>query len=433
MNCTLISVGTELLLGDIVNTNAKYLSQRLASLGVGVMFQYTVGDNEQRLKTVLSEALSKSDIVIATGGLGPTPDDITKEVCADFFGMPLETDEKSLENIKSYFINKKNTAMPVSNEKQALLPKGSTILENKNGTAPGCIMEKNGKFIVVLPGPPDEMKAMFEDSVVPFIRRFTTGVIKSCSVRTFGIGESAMANLVDDLLSLQNPTVAPYAKTGESLLRVTAKAESEEEAQKMITPLVDEIKSRLGELVYGVDVGSIEEATVSLLKAKGLTVATAESCTAGLISKRITDISGASQVFGCTVVSYSNEIKQKLLGVDEEKLKKYGAVSPIVAAQMALGVKKISGADLAVAVTGIAGPESDKTDKPVGLIYIAVTDGKFIKIKQLLTGHTKGENCREYNRTVSASNAINELRLFALEFPDAPQGSKRINEYLNSF
>lgn len=432
MTCTLISVGTELLLGDIVNTNARYLSQRLAELGIDVMFQYTVGDNAERLKTALEEALKKSEMVILTGGLGPTPDDITKEVCADFFGIPLRSDEKSLENIRSYFKNK-SAVMPESNLKQAMLPKGSIILENRNGTAPGCIMGKDGKFIAVLPGPPREMEPMFESGVVPFLKRFSSGVIKSHTVRTFGIGESAMAERVSDLINLKNPTVAPYAKTGEALLRITAKAESEEEAEELISPVIEKIKNRFGELVYAVDSESIEQATVALLKEKGLTVATAESCTAGLISKRLTDISGASQVFDCTIVSYSNEIKQKLLGVEENKLKKYGAVSPIVAAQMALGAKKISGADLAVGVTGIAGPESDGTDKPVGLVYIAVTDGENVKVKELLTGHSKGADCRDYNRTVSASNAINELRLFALKFPDAPEGSMNIKEYIKSF
>ncbi|MCM1544042.1 MAG: competence/damage-inducible protein A [Ruminococcus sp.] len=432
MNCELISVGTELLLGDIVNTNAQYLSKRLADLGINVMFQHTVGDNEERLKAALESALLKSDAVITTGGLGPTPDDLTKEVCADFFSIPLEQDEKSLEAIKSYFKNK-NTPMAKSNEKQAMMPVGSIIMENKNGTAPGCIMEKDGKIIIVLPGPPREMKPMFEESVIPYLQKFTSGVIKSHSVRTFGIGESSMAERVCDLFDSENPTVAPYAKSGEALLRVTAKAETEQEAEKLLEPVVEEIKSRFGDLVYGVDAESIEQATVRLLKEKSLTVATAESCTAGLISKRLTDISGASEVFGCTIVSYSNEIKQKLLSVEADKLEKYGAVSPIVAAQMALGAKNVSGADLAVSVTGIAGPESDETGKEVGLIYIAVTNGNFVKVKELKTGHSHGSDCRDYNRTIAASNAINEVRLFAKAYPDVPKDSVEVNQYINSF
>ncbi|MGN1418123.1 MAG: competence/damage-inducible protein A [Acutalibacteraceae bacterium] len=427
MTCELISVGTELLLGDIVNTNARYLSQKLASLGIDVMFQHTVGDNEERLENALCDALSKSDMVITTGGLGPTADDLTKEVCAKFFSLPLEFDEESFEHIKTYFKNK-NLPMVKSNEKQAMLPKGSIILKNNNGTAPGCIMEKNGKMIVVLPGPPREMQPMFENEVVPYLSRFTQGVIKSHSVRTFSIGESAMAEKVKDLLEMKNPTVAPYAKSGEALLRVTAKAKTQEEAEQLLSPVVEEIKNRLGDLVYAVDASSIEEATVSLLKEKNLKVACAESCTAGLVAKRITDIPGASQVFECGTVSYSNEIKHKVLGVDEKALEKYGAVSEIVAAQMAYGAIQVSGADIAVSVTGIAGPESDETGKEVGLIYIGVTDGKLVCVKKLLTGHQSGGDCRDYNRFVAASNAINALRLFAL---GKKEGAKELKEYIS--
>lgn len=432
MTIELISVGTEILLGDIVNTNAQYLSKRIADLGINVMFQHTVGDNAERLKAALDEAFSKSDAVITTGGLGPTPDDLTKEVCAEYLSIPLEKDEKSLESMKAYF-QSKNTPMAKSNEKQAMMPAGSIILENKNGTAPGCIMEKDGKIIIVLPGPPREMMPMFEDGVVPYLKKFTSGVIKSHSIRTFGIGESSMAEKVEDLFEMKNPTVAPYAKSGEALLRVTAKAETESKAESLLEPALKEINARLGELVYGIDVQSIEEATVVLLKEKSLTVATAESCTAGLVAKRITDISGASQIFECGIVSYSNEIKRKVLGVEEAALNKYGAVSPIVAAQMAVGAKKVSGADIAVSVTGIAGPESDETDKPVGLIYIAVTDGKSVHVKELKTGHTHGSDCRDYNRTIAASNAINEVRLFAKAYPNTPADSVDVNEYMNSF
>ncbi len=428
MKCELISVGTEILLGDIVNTNAQYLSLKLAELGIDVMFQHTVGDNEERLKNTLSEAFSKSDMVITTGGLGPTPDDLTKEVCAEYFSLPLELDEESLDLIKSYFKNK-NIQMAKSNEKQALMPKGSIILKNNNGTAPGCIMEKDGKIIVVLPGPPREMKPMFEESAVPYLQKFTNGIIKSHSIRTFGIGESSMAEKVNDLFDLKNPTVAPYAKSGEALLRVTAKAETEEEAEKLLAPVTEEIQKRLGDLVYAVDKNSIEEATVSLLKEKKLKVSCAESCTAGLVSKRLTDISGSSEVFECSVVSYSNKIKNKILGVKKEHLEKYGAVSEVVAAEMALGVLKASGTDIAVSVTGIAGPNSDETGKEAGLIFIGVTDGKVVRVKKLQTGHTTGD-CRDYNRIVSASNAINELRLFALGKKD---GAVPINQYLSSF
>lgn len=429
MTCELISVGTEILLGDIVNTNAQYLSLRLAALGIDVMFQHTVGDNAERLKSTLSDALSKSDMVIATGGLGPTPDDLTKEICAEFFDLPLELHKESLDIMKSYFKNK-DIQMVKSNEKQALMPKGSQVLKNSNGTAPGCIMEKEGKVIIVLPGPPREMKPMFEESVVPYLSKFTHSIIKSHSIRTFGIGESSMAEKVNDLFEMSNPTVAPYAKSGEALLRVTAKAENEEKAEELLKPVVEEIKSRLGEFIYAVDASSLEEATVAVLKEKKLKVTCAESCTAGLVAKRITDISGSSQIFECGFVSYSNEIKNKILGVKKEHLEKYGAVSEVVAAEMALGAFKASGADLAVSVTGIAGPESDESGKEVGLIFIAVTDGKLVKVKKLQTAHSKGSDCRDYNRYVSASYAINALRLFAL---GKKEDAEDIEDYINSF
>ena len=428
MKCELVFVGTELLLGDILNTNAQYLSKKLAGLGFDVLFQTVVGDNPQRLRSVLETALSRSDIVITTGGLGPTKDDLTKELCASFFGLPLEMHEESLENIHKYF-KAKNISMPGSNEKQALMPRGSVVFKNTNGTAPGCAMEKDGKHILVLPGPPREMQAMFEQGALPYLRRFSEHVIVSHSVRTFGIGESLMAEKAGDLLDMQNPTVAPYAKSGEALLRVTAKGRNEEQAQELIAPVVDEIKKRFGNLVYGIDSANPEEALVALLKEKGLTLATAESCTGGLIAKRITDIPGASDVFGCGIVSYSNEIKKSLLGVREDLLEKYGAVSEAVAASMALGAVKAGKSDLAVSVTGIAGPDSDGTSKPVGLVYIAVTDGSNYRIKKLLTGHAE-KSCRDYNRNVSASAALNEVRLFILESED---NQKDISAFISSF
>lgn len=427
MTCELISVGTEILLGDILNTNARYLSLALAQCGIDVLYQHTVGDNAERLKGALEQALKRSDIVITTGGLGPTPDDLTKEVCAEFFGLPLEMNEQCLEKIRTYFKNR-NLDMVKSNEKQALMPRGCIIIPNSNGTAPGCIMEKDGKAIVILPGPPREMKPMFEFVRENYLSRFTHEIIKSHNVRTFGIGESTMSQKVSDLLQNTNPTVAPYAKSGEALLRVTAKAKNEEQAQKLLEPMLEEIDRRLGKYIYALDASSIEEATVALLKEKKLTVAAAESCTAGLVSKRLTDISGSSEVFGCSVVSYSNEIKHKLLGVTTGSLEKYGAVSKVVCAQMARGVWKASGADIAVATTGIAGPNSDETGKEVGLMYVGVTDGKNFSVREL--HGQNGTDCRDYNRTICASNAIDMLRLYALGHKD---GARNIDEFIDSF
>lgn len=425
MTCELVFVGTELLLGDILNTNAQYLSKRLASLGVSVVHQSVVGDNPSRLTETLKIALSRSDAVLTTGGLGPTKDDLTKEVCAEVFGLPLVMDERSLARIRAYFQDKK-IPMPLSNEKQAMLPAGAVIFDNNNGTAPGCAMERDGKHILVLPGPPREMQAMFEESAVPYLKQYTSGVILSHEIRTFGIGESAMAQRVDDLLQMENPTVAPYAKSGEALLRVTAKADSEDAANALLLPVIDTIKSRLGDLIYGVDTASMEAATVALFKEKGLTMATAESCTAGLVAKRITDIPGASAVFGCGFVTYAEAMKEKLLGVRRETIEAHTVVSEAVAAEMALGAWKQSGASVAAAITGLAGPGTDETGRAAGLAYLASTDGKTVWTKTVTTGHT-GSGCRDYNRTVFATHVLNELRLFALFAPGKRPGGRPID------
>ncbi len=266
-----------------------------------------------------------------------------------------------------------------------------------------------------MPGPPYEMKPMFENYAVPYLKQFSNFVIKSHTIRTFGIGESLMAEQNADLLQSENPTVAPYAKRGEALLRVSAKAKDEDEAEKLMVEVIDKIKSRLGAVIYGIDEDNLENAVVKLLKAKGLTVAVAESCTAGLVAKRITDVSGASEVFHCGVVSYANEIKSKILGVQHETLKEFGAVSEQVAEQMALGVLKVSGSSIGASITGIAGPNADGSDKPVGLAYLSITDGKKTIVKKITTGRSGGSDCRSYNRHVFASNVLNEIRLFALD------------------
>ena len=405
--CELISVGTEILLGDILNTDAQYLSVELAKLGISVIHQSTVGDNRERLLAQLDEAAKRSDIIILSGGLGPTPDDLTKEVCCEFFGKELQLHEPTVEKIRNYF-SSKGLEMAQSNIKQAMLPEDCVIFPNENGTAPGMAIEKDGVHILVLPGPPRELKPMFRNSAIPYLMQFSDKIIVSHNIRTFGIGESAMAEKVSDLLDGENPTVAPYAKDGEALLRVTAMADSEEDAEKLCKPVIDEIKSRLDGFVYGVDYTCIEEAVIELLMKNHLKAATAESCTGGLIAKRITDISGASEVFDCGIISYSNEIKHKVLGVSEDDLKKYGAVSEPVAKQMAQGALRVSGADVAVSVTGIAGPNSDGTDKPVGLVYIALADKDNVWVKELRTSR----NDRSYNRYVSASNALNMIRLY---------------------
>ena len=426
MNCELISVGTEILLGDILNSNAQYLSKELASLGIGVTHQCTVGDNRERLLSAIDIAFSRCEMIIFTGGLGPTPDDLTKEVCAEYFGSELIMDEGIAKGIEKYFLDR-NRTMPESNLKQALVPGGAKVLHNTCGTAPGFIMEKEGKIMIILPGPPHEMTAMFRNGVLPYLQEKSDCVIKSHTVRTFGIGESAMSELVSDLLFMKNPTVAPYAKSGEALLRVTAKAESEEKADELMKSVLSEIENRLGDYIYGIDVNSTEEALSGLLKEKEMTVSFAESCTGGLCGKRITDLSGASQIFHCGIISYSNEIKEKVLGVRSEHLQKYGAVSSIVAAEMAEGVRKLSGSSIGVAITGEAGPTSGD-GKPVGLIYIAVTDGEKLLLTEL-HGRNGGDHCREYNRIYSASAAFNA----AQNFIKGSERSESLKEFKSSY
>lgn len=405
--CELISVGTEILLGDILNTDAQYLSKELAKLGINVMHQSTVGDNHDRLMNLLADAAGRSDIIILSGGLGPTPDDITKECACEFFGKNMVLHQPSLDIMAVYFKGK-DMKMAENNKKQAMLPADCVVFPNDNGTAPGLAMEKDGTHILLLPGPPRELKPMFLNCAVPYLRQFSNKIIISHNIRTFGIGESLMAEKVNDLFDTDNPTVAPYAKDGEALLRVTAMAETKEEAEELCRPVIEEIKSRLSAYVYGIDYNCIEEAIVDLLKEHNMKIATAESCTGGYIAKRITNISGSSAVFECGIVSYANSIKHKVLGVSEDDLKNYGAVSEPVAKQMAVGAQKLSGSDVAIAVTGIAGPTSDSTDKPVGLSFIALADKDNVWVQKLNTNRKD----RDYNRYVNASNALNMVRLY---------------------
>ncbi len=408
--CEILSVGTEILLGDILNTNSKYLSTELAKLGISVLRHTTVGDNHDRLAAALRTALGRSDIVIATGGLGPTADDITREVCCEVMGFELVPDEKIADGIRKYFASK-GYEMPESNLRQAYVPVGGDVFENNHGTAPGLGLKKDGKCVVILPGPPYEMAPMYKESVIPYLAEYSDGAIVSHTVRTMGIGESAMAEMCADLLERENPTVAPYAKKGEALLRVTAKAENEHEAEKLLLPVIEEIKSRLGGYVYGIDSENIEQRVVELLKENGLRIATAESCTAGYIPKRITDIAGASEVFEFGAITYSNEMKNRVLGVKTETLEKYGAVSEQTAREMAAGIRRVTGADIGISVTGIAGPGSDGTDKPVGLCFIALDAGD----KKMCEKIETGKNDREYNRYVTASRALNLARIYIEE------------------
>ena len=379
----LISVGTELLLGNIVNTNAQYLAEQCALLGMSMYSQTVVGDNKNRLAEAFRTALKRSDIVILTGGLGPTEDDLTKEVCAEVMGIPLVDDSHTRERLRAYFEGSIYKEIPENNWKQAQVPAGAKVLDNDNGTAPGLIMEKFGKSAILLPGPPDELHPLFQEQVVPYLRALRPEYIFSRMVKICGVGESAVEDKLLDLIDQQtNPTIATYAKIGEVHVRVTARAADEEEAKKLIKPVVKEIRSRLGDNVYSVQEGeTLEMAVVGLLKKHGLTVTTAESCTGGLLAGRLVNVPGASEVFREGFITYANKAKRKRLDVSKSTLKKYGAVSEQTAREMAMGGVFATDADVCVAVTGIAGPDSDG-DKPVGLVYIACYMDEKVRVEQ---------------------------------------------------
>ncbi len=404
MNCEIICVGTEILLGDILNTNTQYLSQQMAALGFNVLHQCVVGDNAARLAEQLNESLGRSELVLLTGGLGPTADDITKEVCCEVMGAELIMDEEELERIRAFFA-KRGRVMVEENKKQALVPQNGVVFTNHHGTAPGCAVEQNGRWAVLLPGPPREMRPMFEGQVKPWLAQRSDSVIFSRMVRTFGIGESAMASAVRDLLDGVNPTVAPYAKDGEALLRVTAKAQTREQAARMCDETIEKIRKKLGSYIYGVDVNGLEFAVVEQLRRAGQKIAFAESCTGGLIAKRLTDVPGASAVFECGVVSYANEVKKNLLSVKAETIEQFTEVSRACAAEMAQGVRRLSGADYGVSVTGFAGPDPAPDGRPAGLIYVGVSSEHGTAVREVNTGRG-GEGSRDYNRTVAASNAL---------------------------
>jgi len=372
MIAEVISVGTELLLGQILNTNSQYLAQKLAELGIDLYFQTTVGDNMERLKIAIDTAVKRADILIFTGGLGPTSDDITKEAVADYFGLTLVLDEDVLRRIEKFF-ERRHANMPEINKKQAYVPEGAKVLHNKNGTAPGLIIEKDGKIAILLPGPPFEMQPMFEEQVLPYLERFSKQKIYSRVLKFVGIGESSIEEALKDLfLSQTDPTLALYAKPFEVELRITTKKESEEIAKSLLQSMEDRIRERLGEYIYGVDEQLLEEVVVSLLAEKRLKVSIAESCTGGLICNKITNVPGASEVFDRGFIVYSNEAKMKLLGVPEQVLKEYGAVSSQTAKYMAQGALSNSLAHIALSVTGIAGPGGGSETKPVGLVYIGI-------------------------------------------------------------
>lgn len=368
----IISVGTEILLGNIVNTNAAYLAEKCAALGLSCYYQDVVGDNEERLISVIKQALSRADILLLSGGLGPTQDDLTKEAAAKVLGRALYMHEPSKAMISSFF-EKRGVEITENNWKQAMMPEGSIVIENPNGTAPGVIIEDSGKHVILMPGPPNELIPMFENAIMPYLNELEPGIIYSQTVKVCGVGESKAESMVEDLINEQdNPTIATYAKTGEVHLRVTARADNEKEAKKLIKPIVKELKGRFGNHIYTTqEEVTLEKAVVELLLANHLTVSTVESCTGGLLAARLINVPGVSEVFKTGYITYSNKSKRKILGIKKSLLEKYGAVSPEVAKEMAKGAALFAKADVAVGITGIAGPDGGSEEKPVGLVYIA--------------------------------------------------------------
>ncbi|RHT70159.1 competence/damage-inducible protein A [Ruminococcaceae bacterium AM28-23LB] len=404
MRTEIIAVGTELLLGEIVNTDAPMIAQGLAELGIGVYFQTVCGDNPDRLKSVLEVAKQRADLIITTGGLGPTADDLTKETIAAAFGKGLVRDEESMARLREHF---KGRTMTKNNEKQADVPEGCTVFQNDWGTAPACAFEGEGCLVIMLPGPPRECRPLFREKVMPFLEKRRGGALCSRYVKVFGMGESEMASrLSRQMDTWENPTAAPYAKEGECLVRITAMGKDKEKAFAMTEPAVREVRQVLGGVVYGVDVDSLEQVVVQEMTARGLTLATAESCTGGLMGKRITDVPGASACYLGGVVSYQNEVKENLLGVRHETLITKGVVSEDTACQMAEGVRKALGADIGISTTGVAGPGGGTPEKPVGLIYVGIST----KDKTWAVRILRPRQSRESLRRLASSTAFDLVR-----------------------
>lgn len=426
----ILAVGTELLLGQVLDTNSQFLSDELARLGIDCYYHTTVGDNRGRVGRCLKTALTRSEVVITSGGLGPTPDDLTMECIAEVLGAEMVMDETILEGIRSFF-SQRGVEMPENNAKQALRPIGAELLPNPTGTAPGIIwtitpsrlkeagiesvkgLEAKNRYIITFPGVPGELKNMWAKTVVDFLQSQIVGAaIFSVELKHFGIGESALAEKYEDLLAGCNPTVAPYAGHGECRLRVTAKSDDLEKARKLVAPIVVDIQKRSGSFCYGLDNASLESVVGDMLREQGLVISTAESCTGGLVSKRLTDVPGSSDYISANVVTYSNAAKQQILGISEALLVEFGAVSPECAEAMARGVRKLSGADIGIGVTGIAGPGGGSDEKPVGLIYLGLSVGDSYVGKKLLLPARLG---RTEIRHRTANEALNMVRLHLLE------------------
>lgn len=410
MIAEILSIGTELLMGQIANTDAQYISRKLSELGVTIYRQTTVGDNPTRVKEALEVALGRSDIVITTGGLGPTEDDLTKEMVAEALGLPMERDEGAYEHVIGW-MSRFGRTVTENNLRQAYFPKGAIIMPNRCGTAPGCIVETpEGKAVAVLPGPPRELTDMFEQQLEPYLRRRSGMTISSRFLHIFGVGESKVETILKDLFHGDNPTLALYCGAGQVYARITARLPEGQDPAPLLDPVEQEIRSRLGESVYGEGLEwDLARTVVKMLQERGEKVSFIESLTGGMLCGRVVDVPGASDVLDEAYVTYANESKMRIAGVCEETLRAHGAVSEECAREMALGALAKSGADWAVSTTGIAGPGGGSDEKPVGLVYMAVAHkGRAEAFRFQFRGN------REWIRTLSCENALNCLRLAIL-------------------
>ena len=410
MNYTaeIIAVGTELLLGNVANTDAQMISEALSTVGVNVLYHTAVGDNAQRLEEVTQIARKRADLLIFTGGLGPTYDDFTKDVVCRTFGKELVFFPDAAATIQHYYDTVFCRPMPEGTLRQAWLPEGCTFFRNDAGTAPGCVFEADGTTVVLLPGVPSECACMTQQQLLPWLRSRSPQVILSRDIRIFGLSEPKVQAMLSEVMDeAVNPSLAPYAKTGEVMLRMTAKADAEEACLRLMEPMLAQVRTILGDHIYGEDVGSLEEVVVRLLREKKLTLSAAESCTGGLIAKRLTDIPGASAAFCGGVVSYTNEVKHAVLGVPQRLLDEYGAVSEPVARAMAEGARRITGADLALSVTGVAGPDKDDRGNEVGTVFVGLSTPEGTAVRQLALGRG-----RERIRTMAAHYALDMVRRY---------------------
>lgn len=411
-NTEIISVGTELLLGHVTNTDARDVSELLSKIGINVLYHTVVGDNPQRLRDCVERAKERADIIITTGGLGPTCDDLTKQILAQAFGLELVADREEMDGLRDFI--SQSRVFTQNNYSQGMLPEGCTVFHNRWGTAPGCAFEAEGKTVIMMPGPPEECVPMFKTYGMPYLQRLSGEHIVSRTVNIFGMGESTVDSIfADEMNAMANPSMAPYAKECDCLLKITAKAATVADAEAMIEPVMREVIEKLGEVVYGTDVENMEEAVIKLLEKKPLSFAAAESCTGGYIAKRFTDLPGASRFFKGGMVTYTNEAKAKLLGIDPALIEEKGAVSCEVARAMAENCRNILGSDVGLGVTGLAGPEGDGVHE-VGTVFVSMAVEGCTYVKEL---HLGEHRTRSFVRRMAGNHAFDMLRRYLSGLP----------------